>query len=405
MLHIMYFVKSTGGLIFGMKKSGEYHVVGGTQSISKAILRSEQFIVKLSHPVVGIRQTATGVVVEAKENGEGESLHFTAKFVIQAIPTPFSADIVYQPEMDETRQQLIRNTHMGIYTKVHFLCPERYWADKTLTTEKFLFAGMNPNGPLVIFADGSYPAGKGDTAMLVGFLIPPSADLWMQQTEEERRIAAAKELHHMLDKRPVADSMGQYANCEYHENRWEEDPWGRGVTVVVTSGTLHLYGSAFVRPQGRIHFAGSDSSPVWHGYMEGALFSGERAAAEVAVLLADEEGHTEDAEVEHSETRELPAHDDGIEDENFDIFDGFTTELHAVETAVTATATTGATGAVAQERFRALEHIAEAKIIAKKHREHHHARKQAKAAARNAKATKHHGLRHNKLRHHEKKHK
>jgi monoamine oxidase len=34
------------------------------------------------------------------------------------------------------------------------------------------------------------------------------------------------------------------------------------------------------RPEGRIHFAGEHTS-AWHGWMNGALESGNRAAAEV----------------------------------------------------------------------------------------------------------------------------
>ena len=37
-------------------------------------------------------------------------------------------------------------------------------------------------------------------------------------------------------------------------------------------------------PVGRIHWAGTESSPVWSGYIEGAIRSGERAAAEVLAL-------------------------------------------------------------------------------------------------------------------------
>jgi monoamine oxidase len=35
------------------------------------------------------------------------------------------------------------------------------------------------------------------------------------------------------------------------------------------------------KPVGRIHWAGTETSIYWHGYMDGAVRSGERAAAEV----------------------------------------------------------------------------------------------------------------------------
>jgi monoamine oxidase len=38
-------------------------------------------------------------------------------------------------------------------------------------------------------------------------------------------------------------------------------------------------------PIGRIFFAGPECSPIWAGYIEGALRSGARAAAEVREYL------------------------------------------------------------------------------------------------------------------------
>jgi len=326
---------------------------------------------------------------------------YTSRYVIQAIPTPFSADIHYDPPMAATRQHLVENTHMGIYTKVHFLCEERFWADKHTNTEKFLFGGMNANGPLVIFADGSYPQGKGDTAMIVGFLIPPSADEWNRHTQEERRQAAAAELNRMMSK--TSTGMGPYSTCEYRENRWEDDPWGKGVTVVVKAGTLHLYGSGFVRPQGRIHFAGSDSSPIWHGYMEGALYSGERAAAEVAQRLNTEP----QTEAEHSQVRVDSGEEtdedmssafwfndvDHVQDAEFNHFSELEDMMAKVGTLVSHPPTAGSENDqeanllknpddTDEERFRqvARQHLLEAKNIAKKHKAYLHRRRRESQA-------------------------
>ena len=44
------------------------------------------------------------------------------------------------------------------------------------------------------------------------------------------------------------------------------------------------YGAEIRRPHGRVHWAGTETATIWNGYMEGALRSGERAAADA---LAD----------------------------------------------------------------------------------------------------------------------
>jgi monoamine oxidase len=51
-----------------------------------------------------------------------------------------------------------------------------------------------------------------------------------------------------------------------------------------TPGVWTAYGEALREPVGRIHWAGAECSPVWNGYMEGAVRSGETAGADVAAL-------------------------------------------------------------------------------------------------------------------------
>jgi monoamine oxidase len=55
--------------------------------------------------------------------------------------------------------------------------------------------------------------------------------------------------------------------------------------VNATPGTLLAYGAALRPPVGRVHWAGTETSTYWNGYMDGAVRSGERAAAEVIAGL------------------------------------------------------------------------------------------------------------------------
>lgn len=38
-------------------------------------------------------------------------------------------------------------------------------------------------------------------------------------------------------------------------------------------------------PHGNIHWAGTETSERWNGYMEGAIRSGERVSKEIAILF------------------------------------------------------------------------------------------------------------------------
>jgi monoamine oxidase len=58
---------------------------------------------------------------------------------------------------------------------------------------------------------------------------------------------------------------------------WEEQPYQRGAYAVYTKGAYDTHGPHVATPEGRIHFCGEHASP-WPGWMQGALYSGLRAA-------------------------------------------------------------------------------------------------------------------------------
>ena len=64
---------------------------------------------------------------------------------------------------------------------------------------------------------------------------------------------------------------------------WSDEPWSReaysALTVDVHEGDEDLMRT----PVGALHFAGEHTAGDWSGLMEGALRSGERSAAAVAV--------------------------------------------------------------------------------------------------------------------------
>ena len=51
------------------------------------------------------------------------------------------------------------------------------------------------------------------------------------------------------------------------------------------TGVWTSYGEALRAPAGLIHWAGTETATVWNGYMDGAVRSGERAAAEILAQL------------------------------------------------------------------------------------------------------------------------
>ncbi len=65
---------------------------------------------------------------------------------------------------------------------------------------------------------------------------------------------------------------------------WDADPWSRGDYAWFRPGQMHALLPHLATVEGRIHFAGDHTSSR-PGWMQGALDSGLRAAAEVAAAL------------------------------------------------------------------------------------------------------------------------
>jgi monoamine oxidase len=73
-----------------------------------------------------------------------------------------------------------------------------------------------------------------------------------------------------------------YKPTDFIETMWTNEEWSRGCPVALyPPGTMLAYGDQIRQPVGRIHWAGTETSNFWNGYMDGAVRSGERAAREV----------------------------------------------------------------------------------------------------------------------------
>jgi monoamine oxidase len=68
---------------------------------------------------------------------------------------------------------------------------------------------------------------------------------------------------------------------------WESDEWARGGYAVFGPDFDPSWRAWLSRPAGRVLFAGEHTSEQWQGYMNGAIESGRRAAAEVRTLVRE----------------------------------------------------------------------------------------------------------------------
>lgn len=240
---------------------------GGAQLV--AIRMAEQLgdSVLLSCPVRRISQDAHSVRVE------GDAFSIKGKLAIVAIPPTLAGRIEYRPPMPSIRDHLTQRTPMGCVIKVHALYEEPFWRDEGLSGRV-----VSDTGPIRVVFDNTPRSGS--PGALVSFIEGGDGRRYSGLTMEERRQATIECLTRYFGPkaaRPV----------EYIEKDWSAEEYSRGCYGgVFPAGTLVSVGAALREPVGRIHWAGTETSPAFAGYMEGAVRSGERAAAEVLECLA-----------------------------------------------------------------------------------------------------------------------
>ena len=111
--------------------------------------------------------------------------------------------------------------------------------------------------------------------MLLGFIEGNDAREQSQRSAADRRAAVIESFVRYF-------GAGAANPTDYIEHDWSAEPWTRGCYAgFMPPGVLTSYGPALRAPIGRIHWAGTETAEVNTGYMDGAVRSGQRAAAEV----------------------------------------------------------------------------------------------------------------------------
>ena len=241
-------------------------LVGGSQLISLKMAAQLGRRVLLSQPVRIVVQTGSGVRVTS------DHLTVSAKHVIVTGPPSLTGMIRYEPDLPYMRAQLTQRYPQGTVIKCEAVYDTPFWRSKGLTGQ-----AVSLTGPVKVTFDNSPPDGR--PGVMLGFIEGEQARYWGQQPAAARQAAVLENF---------VTYFGQEAANprQFIEMNWSAEPWTRGCYVgYAPPGVLLDYGPAIRAPIGRIHWAGSETSDYWNGYMDGAVRSGQRAAAEVLAEL------------------------------------------------------------------------------------------------------------------------
>ncbi|MEV7098999.1 flavin monoamine oxidase family protein [Amycolatopsis sp. NPDC051045] len=263
LLHALFSIKSAGSLSALTDFEGgaqQDRLAGGAHGLAARLAAGLDAGLLLNAPVRRIEQDDRGATV-ITEDGTA----WRAGQVVVAVPPPLASRIAYQPPMPAGRDTLLQRLPMGSVLKCIATYPEPFWRTAGLSG-----AALSLRGPIALTADSSPQSGR--CGVLIGFVNGATARDLTTRSEAGRRALLLDALSRLFGPpagRPVA----------FAERNWTEEPFTRGAyAAVFPPGAWTGPGSALRAGVGRIHWAGTETSPRWYGYIEGAVQSGERTA-------------------------------------------------------------------------------------------------------------------------------
>ncbi|MFF0454329.1 flavin monoamine oxidase family protein [Nocardia africana] len=265
MLFALYQMASGGGPNFMFSIRGgsqDSRPVGGMGAIYRAMADRLGDSIQLSRPVHAIEQDEAGVTVHAGRSA------LRAHRAIVAVPLAIAGQIRYEPMLPVDRSLLHQRVPSGSIIKTSVVYAEPFWRHDGLSGQS-----AAPASPATVTIDACTDTAR--PGVLCVITEGPTARRIGHLDATDRRTAIVGELVSRFGKK--AGSPDDYIEQDWSAERYS----GGGMLSHTPTGVLTQFGRALREPCGRVHWAGTESSAVMCGWVDGAVRSGERAASEV----------------------------------------------------------------------------------------------------------------------------
>jgi len=217
--------------------------------------------IHLSMPVKSIEQKIDGILVRTADGTE-----FSADRALCTVPLTVLKKINFIPALSPEKEQARNGGYnYAASTRVFIQFKNRFWENENLNAWGY------SDWPEEIWQptwDREGPRG------IIMSYLRYSRAVEIDQLSEEKRI------EQVLSR---WDNIFPGANDQMESgvsHAWALDQWSGGAWASPSSAQNETLGSHIGKAEGRIHFAGEHASE-YHGWMQGALVSGLRAAKEM----------------------------------------------------------------------------------------------------------------------------
>jgi len=240
---------------------GAKRISGGSESLIEALSYPVAGNLELESPVTSIEMLDDFLEVQVREKC------YHAEKVIICLPPKIAENIEYTPQLPDNLKEVMKTTHtwMSNAIKVGISYPEAFWKKKGLSGTI-----IGQIGPVIELYDHCNAAEN--EYNLMGFV---------NEGLREETAAYRKERILTYLEKHLGPEARNYKS--YMEKDWAKEEYtsGKSLKSVYMSPQYGnpIFEKSFFNE--RLYFSGTETSPLYGGYLEGAIYSGLHTAKKI----------------------------------------------------------------------------------------------------------------------------
>lgn len=267
LLHALFYFKSGRDLntLINIKNGAQQHrIVGGMQSLIEKMAEPFKKNILFNKAVKKIIHKNENIIIM------GDGFELNCKKIIMAIPPPLAAKLDFEPSLPVEKRQILDRIAMGQVGKCFMVYKKPFWREENFSGQAF----ADENSPFQAIFDCSPK--DANYGIIMGFTIAKRAREFFSKSKEQRKV---------LMKTKLTEYFGQGASepVLYEDFTMTDEAFIRGCYAgLYPTGAWTGFQDAYSSPVGNIHWAGTEASSDWFGYIEGAVRAGEKAAEQIS---------------------------------------------------------------------------------------------------------------------------
>ncbi len=246
------------------------HIQGGLDQLPQGFLPELGSRIRFGARVVALDQSEREVCVHYQGPAGRRRVH--ADYAIVTLPFAVLRHVEMMKPLSQAKRRAIRQLHYDASAKILFQCRRRFWEED----EGIVGGGSVTDLAIrnIFYPEAGRETGRG--VLLASYTWSEDAQRWGSLEPEERIVQALEDVAAIHPQ--IRDEFEVGAS-----KMWHDDPFAGGAFALFEPSQQSLLHAHIVAPEGRFHFAGEHAS-LHHAWIQGAIESGVRAAAEINEL-------------------------------------------------------------------------------------------------------------------------